>query len=206
MKVLIVDDHAIVRDGLKRLLSALPAVQTSEVATGRDAMGAYKKERPDLVLLDLNLPGIGGLELLRRLLLEDKSAKILIVSMHAEVHFTARALQAGARGYVSKNAAPDELIKAVQRVAAGERYIENEIAQELALQNVPGDHPLGQLSERDIEIMRLLGEGRSLTEIAEALGVGYKTVANTSSQIKSKLGVARTADLIRLSIEMGLAS
>ncbi len=206
MKVLIVDDHAIVRDGLKRLLSVLPLTQTFEAATGRDALATYKKERTDLVILDLNLPGVGGLELLRRLLVEDKSAQILILSMHAEAHFAARALQTGARGYVSKNATPDELMKAVQRVAAGERYIENEIAQELALQHVPGDHLLGQLSERDLEIMRLLGEGRSLTEIAEALGVGYKTIANTSSQIKSKLGVSRTADLIRLSIEMGLAS
>ncbi len=119
--------------------------------------------------------------------------------------YAARALQAGATGYVSKNCSPEELLDAVQRVAQGRRYIENEIAQDLAVQVVTTGHPLQQLSERDLEILRLLGEGRSLGAIAEALGVSYKTVANTCSQIKAKLGVIRTADLVRLSIEMGVS-
>jgi len=205
VKILIVDDHAIVRGGLKRLLATLPETAIQEAANGRDALALYRDERPDLVLLDLNLPGIGGLELLRRLLLIDKTARILIFSMHAEAIYAGRALQAGALGYVSKNAAPDELLAAARKVADGGRYIENEIAQELALQTVAGGDPLTQLTERDLEILRLLGEGKSLTEIADALGVGYKTIANTSSQIKGKLGVTRTADLIRLSIEMGVS-
>jgi two-component system invasion response regulator UvrY len=205
MKILLVDDHAIVRAGLRRLLSSLADPDIVEAANGRDALIRYREERPDVVILDFNLPGIGGLELLQRLVIDDPTACVLVFSMHAEAIYAARALQAGAKGYVSKNAAPDELLIAIRKLAEGGRYIENEIAQELALQSAPEGHPLHHLTERDLEIMRLLAEGRSLAEIAAALGVGYKTVANTSSQIKSKLGVARTADLIRLSIEMGVS-
>lgn len=205
MKILVVDDHAIVRAGLRRLLATLPQAEIREAATGRDALAAYREERADIVLLDINLPGIGGLELLGRILLLDKTARVIIFSMHAEAVYAGRAMEAGAMGYVSKNAAPDEVLAAIRKVADGGRYIENEIAQDMALQPAPGGDLMKQLTERDLEILRLLGEGRSLAEIAEALGVGYKTVANTSSQIKGKLGVTRTADLIRLSIEMGVA-
>jgi two-component system invasion response regulator UvrY len=205
MKILLVDDHAIVRAGLRRLLGSLADPDIVEAANGRDALIRYREGRPDVVILDFNLPGIGGLELLQRLVIDDPTACVLVFSMHAEAIYAARALQAGAKGYVSKNAAPDELLIAIRKLAEGGRYIENEIAQELALQSAPEGHPLHHLTERDLEIMRLLAEGRSLAEIAAALGVGYKTVANTCSQIKSKLGVARTADLIRLSIEMGVS-
>jgi DNA-binding NarL/FixJ family response regulator len=205
MKILIVDDHAIVRSGLKRLLATLPHTEVLEAATGRDALAACREARADLVLLDINLPDSSGLEVLGRLLLLDKNTRVIMFSMHTDVIYASRALRAGALGYLSKNAAPDEILAAVRKVTEGGRYIENEIAQELALQPAPGSDPMTQLSERDLEILRLLGEGRSLAEIAQALGVGYKTIANTSSQIKNKLGVTRTADLIRLSIEMGIA-
>jgi DNA-binding NarL/FixJ family response regulator len=123
--------------------------------------------------------------------------------MHAEPLYARRALDAGAAGYVSKNAAPDELLTAVRRVSAGGRYVEAEIAQALALG--AGAETLDALSPRELEIMRLLAGGASLAEIAGALGVGYKTVANTLTLIKSKLGVARTADLVRLAIETGVS-
>ncbi|MDB5394338.1 MAG: DNA-binding response regulator [Rhodospirillales bacterium] len=205
MKILLIDDHAIVRAGLRRLLSSLADPEIVEAANGRDALIRYREGRPDVVILDFNLPGIGGLELLQRLMIDDPTACVLVFSMHAEAIYASRALQAGAKGYVSKNAAPDELLIAIRKLAEGGRYIENEIAQELALQSAPEGHPLHQLTERDMEIMRLLAEGRSLAEIAAELGVSYKTIANTCSQIKAKLGVARTADLIRLSIEMGVS-
>jgi DNA-binding NarL/FixJ family response regulator len=205
MKLLLVDDHAIVRAGLRRLLASIANAEIIEAATGREALTRYREIRPDVVILDLGLPGIGGLELLRRLVIEDAAACVLVFSMHAEAIYVSRALGAGARGYVSKNAAPDELLLAIRRLAEGGRYVEGELAQELALNSVPDSHPLGRLTERDLEILRLLGEGRSLAEIADELGVGYKTIANTCSQIKAKLGVARTADLIRLSIEMGVS-
>ena len=128
--------------------------------------------------------------------------RIVVFSMHAEPVYAARALRLGARGYVSKSAGADELVTAVKRVAEGGRYVEREIAGELAFAQLSSEDPLQQLSTREIEILRLLGEGNSLTEIAQAIGVAYKTVANTCSIIKSKLGVERTADLIRLSMEL----
>lgn len=204
MKILLVDDHAIVRAGLRRLFAALPGVQISEAATGREALTLVRAERPGLIILDLNLPGLGGLELLQRILTEDPEARVVVLSMHAEAFFATRALRAGAAGYLSKNASPEELLEAVRRVAGGGRYIEAEIAQRLALEAAEATDPKEQLSERDLEIMRLLGRGQGLSNIADALGVSYKTIANTCSQIKTKLGVARTVDLVRLSIERGM--
>jgi two-component system invasion response regulator UvrY len=205
VKVLLVDDHAIVRSGLRRLLAALPGVLITEAATGREALAMARAERPALIVLDLNLPGLGGLELLRRVLAEHPEARVVVLSMHAEALYATRALEAGAAGYLSKNASPEEVLEAVRRVANGGRYIEAEIAQALALQAAEAGNTMALLTERDIEIMRLLGDGHGLSEIADALGVSYKTVANTCTQIKAKLGVARTADLIRLSIDRGLA-
>ncbi len=205
MRVLLVDDHAIVRAGLRGLLATLAHAEISEAATGREALALARSVQPHLVVLDLNLPGLGGLELLRRML-EEGAARVLVLSMHAEPLYAARALDAGAKGYLSKNASPDEFLLAVRRVSEGGRYIENEIAQELALQTVSSGAPLPQLTERELEILRLLAQGRSMTEIADALGIGYKTVANACTGIKAKLGVSRTADLIRFAIEIGISA
>jgi two-component system invasion response regulator UvrY len=204
VKLLLVDDHAIVRAGLRRLFAVLPGVQISEAATGREALALVRAERPALIILDLNLPGLGGLELLRRLLTAHPEARLVVLSMHAEPFYAMRALRAGAVGYLSKNASPEELLEAVRRVVGGGRYIEAEIAQGLALEAAETVDLKEQLTERDLEIMRLLGDGQSLSDIADALGVGYKTVANTCTQMKAKLGVARTIDLVRLSIERGM--
>ncbi|CAN5130938.1 response regulator transcription factor [soil metagenome] len=203
MNILLVDDHAIVRDGLRRLLAALAPREIHEAATGRDALAIARRTRFDLVVLDLNLPDLGGLELLERLL-HICPTQILVLSMHAEPLYVKRAMDAGARGYVSKNAAPDELLKAVRKVAGGGRYIESELAQNLVLQGEAASHALEQLSSRDLEILRLLARGKSLGEIADALGLGYKTVANLCTQIKARLGAARTTDLVRLAIEAGI--
>ena len=201
MKILIVDDHAIVRDGLARLLGAIGETEIRMAASGREALTEARAFRPDLTILDLNLPGLGGLELLRRLA-RIGAGRILVLTMHAEPLYARRSLEAGAQGYVSKNAAPDELIAAVRRVAGGGRYVEAEIAQAIALGE--GGDRLNALSPRELEIMRLLAGGASLAEIADALGASYKTIANTCTLIKSKLGVARTADLVRLAIETGV--
>jgi len=202
MKILLVDDHIVVREGVRRLLSDMPGVQLYEASTGQEALELFRAEHPEMVLLDLNLAGIGGLELLRRLLAEDEKVRVVVFSMHAEPIYAARALRLGARGYVSKSAGADELVTAVKRVAEGGRYVEREIAGELAFTQVSAEDPLQQLTTREIEILRLLGEGNSLTEIAQKVGVAYKTIANTCSIIKSKLGVERTADLIRVSLEL----
>ncbi|HEY7900955.1 MAG TPA: response regulator transcription factor [Caulobacteraceae bacterium] len=202
MKILLVDDHALVRDGLKRLLATLPEVQILEAAQGRDALALIRQERLDLIVLDLNLPGLGGLELLRRMV-QAGAGPILVLTMHAEPLYARRALDAGAAGYVTKNASPAELLAAIRKVTAGGRYVESELAQTLAAPT--GGAPLDQLTARELEIMRLLASGSSLAEIAEAVGVGYKTVANNCVQIKSKLGVTRTADLVRLALATGVS-
>jgi two-component system invasion response regulator UvrY len=204
MRILLIDDHEIVRTGLRNLLTSVLETQIYEAAAGRDAILMLRGDRPDLVLLDLNLPGVGGLELLRRMLREDKSVRILVLSMHTEALYVARAMDLGARGYVSKSASAEELLTAVKRILEGGRYIESEIAQELALNKASLTHGLRDLSERDLEIMRLLAEGMNMTEIADALGVGYKTVANGCSQIKARLGVTRTNELIRLAMTLGI--
>jgi DNA-binding NarL/FixJ family response regulator len=203
MNILLVDDHAIVRDGLRRLLEAQAAGVVFEAQDGAQALAQLKTRAFGLVILDLNLPGLGGVELLRRIVAA--GARVLVLSMHAEPLYAARALEAGASGYVSKNAAPDELLGAVRKVISGGRYVEAEIAQALAWRGAGGDQSMDQLAAREIEIMRLLAKGKSLTEIAADLGVRYKTAANICSQIKGKLGVARTADLVRLAIEAGVA-
>jgi len=205
MKILIIDDHAVIRAGLKQLCTGLSPgsgdATVLEADNGAAALALQKSEGPQLTVLDLNMPGLSGLELLRQLLEADPGARILVFSMHGEPVYAAKALEIGAKGYVSKNASPEELRMALGRIASGLTYVEGEIAQALAA--LPGEQRQ-QLSERDLEILRLLGEGRSFTEIAASLGLGYKTVANTTTSIKSKLGVARTADLIRLSVEMGI--
>lgn len=202
MKVLLVDDHSIVRAGVRQLLSEHEEINVIEADDGLKALAQFKSSRPDVVLADLNLPGIAGLELIRRLLTEDRTAKIIVFTMHAEPIYAARALKLGARGYVSKSAAADELITAIEKVAAGGHYVERELASELAVGQYSGDDPLNTLTSREVDILRLLGDGKSLTEIATAMGVSYKTIANTCSLIKGKLGLERTADLIRISLQL----
>jgi two-component system, NarL family, invasion response regulator UvrY len=202
VKLLVVDDHAVVREGVRRLLAQVPEIAVVETSSAHEAGVLFRNERPDVVLLDLNLPNESGLTLLRRLLVEDKSARILIFSMHEEVLYVARALEIGARGYVSKSAPAAELMAAIQKVAAGGRYIEQEIAADLLVNQIRSDVPFNRLTAREADIMRQLGEGKTLAAIANALGVSYKTVANSCTIIKSKLGAERVADLIRLAIEL----
>lgn len=204
MRALLVDDHAIVRAGLRGLLAADGRMEVCEAADAASAMVAIRAARPDLVVLDINLPGIGGLDLLRRMLAEDDRLRVLVLSMHAEPIYATRAIEAGARGYLSKNASPLELMTAIARVGGGGHYVENEIAQELAIQRIAPSPLQQRLTARELEIVRLLAAGSSLLEIAAALRLGYKTVANACTGLKAKLGVSRTADLLRVSILLDL--
>ena len=205
MKILIVDDHPIVRAGLRRLLAADPAAEICEAADAREALHRFREQRPTLVVLDLNLPGLGGIEVIARLKIADPEAHILVLSMHDDYIHVTRALQAGAAGYVSKNAPPEELLEAVRRVAGGHTYIEHEIAERLVFASLrTPQNPLDDLSPRDLEMLRLLAQGRTLPQIADTLGIAYKTAANGSSRIKTKLGASGTADLIRIAIHSGL--
>lgn len=202
MDVLLVEDHPIVRDGLKRLLAAVPGATTREETTGRGALNAVRALRPDLIILDLNLPDIGGLDVLGRLKREDPTLAVLVLTMHGEPIYAVRALEAGAKGYVSKGAAPDELLAAIKAVSQGGRYVENAIAQAIVLKGADAPGPLDALSARELEVLRLLADGRRLAEVAERMKLAYKTVANITTGIKRKLGVASTVDLLRLAMEL----
>jgi len=200
MKLLIIDDHDIVRQGVRRLLSLLPEAQVSEADSADAGFEVYARERPDVVVLDINLSVGSGLELLTRLRSLDEKSRVVMFSMHADPAYANRALRSGAVGFVGKSASADELIEAVKAAAEGQRYIDRRLASEMVLNPVEGD-PLSTLTNRETEILRLLGEGKSLSEIANTFGIAYKTVANTCTRLKEKLGVERTADLIRISLE-----
>lgn len=201
MKILIIDDHAVVREGVRRLLSSIPRSEVFEASNSHEGLAAFRTHAPDVVVLDINLETSSGLELLKRLKGENKNVKIVMFTMHSEPSYALRALRAGASGYVGKSTPAEELVTAVKRVMEGQRYIDRELANELVLTPVDVADPMSTLSNREIEILRLLGEGKSISEIAQVFGIAYKTVANSCSRLKEKLGIDRTADLIRLSIE-----
>ncbi|GGD36300.1 response regulator transcription factor [Aureimonas glaciei] len=197
MKVLIVDDHVVVREGVRRLLASLPASAVFDAETPFEALDAFRRHRPDIVVLDINLKGGSGLDVLRRLRADDPQARVVVFSMYSDLVYATSAQRAGALGYVSKSAPSEELLVAIRRAARGETYVDSETRQDMA--EAPA--ATRNLSARELEILHMLGDGRSLSEIAEGLGVAYKTVANTSTRIKEKLGVERTADLVRFAIE-----
>ena len=193
-KVLIVDDHMVVRDGVRRLIAPLQPEAIAEAETPRDALDAFRRMRPDIVILDINLRGGSGLEVLRRLHADDAKARIVVFSMYSDLVYATSARREGALGYVSKSAPSDELLTAIRRALRGETYVDCVTAatQENAAINVAA-----RLSTRELEILHMLGEGQSLNDIASGLGVAYKTIANSSTRIKEKLGLERTSDLIR---------
>lgn len=203
MILLIVDDHAILRAGLRRLFADDARFEIVEAATGEEGWQLWRRLQPGLVILDLDLPGLGGLELIRRVRTDDPNARILVLSMHDDTFHARRALQEGAMGYVGKSSCPAEILTAVDRLLAGQGHVEPELAQRLVFDRVDGD-VVDCLTVRDLEILRLLGDGRTLNEIAAAVGVSYKTVANNCVRIKALLGAANTADLVRIAIRRGI--
>jgi two-component system invasion response regulator UvrY len=195
-----------VRSGLRRLLQGALDAELVEAASGAQALAIFAVERPDVAVIDINLPDFGGFELLRRLAAADPGLRAVAFSMQAEPIYASQALRFGALGYVSKIAPPNEIVEAIRSVAAGTAYIDRQIAQELALSRLaagPQSMSAPTLSERDMALLRLLADGRSLAEMAQTMGISYKTVANTLSLLKSRLGVATTAELIRLAIKQG---
>jgi DNA-binding NarL/FixJ family response regulator len=198
VKILIIDDHAMLRAGLRGVLQAGLGADLREAATAEAALAEAAAFRPQLAVLDIGLPGRSGLAILPALV--DLGVRVVILSAFAEPAFAQRALSAGAYGYVTKNASPQTVLDALRAAADGRRFIEPEVAQDLALSNVAAGGKLDRLTSREFEILRLLAAGRSLTEIAAMLSVSYKTVANTASLMRTKLGASRMADLIRLAV------
>ena len=205
--ILVVDDHPIVRAGCRQLIQQIPSAKVVEAETGEDGYRLFQEIYPDMVLLDITLPGIGGLEVLRKMKANRENAKVLIFSMHEDPVFASRAMQAGAKGYITKNNAADHLVEAVEKVLDGKTYLSPDTAQQLAMLNVgAGSSVLSDLSRRELEILRLLGDGKSMNDTAGILGISYKTVANNLTQIKSKLDISKTAELMRFAISHGLSS
>jgi two-component system, NarL family, invasion response regulator UvrY len=205
--VMLVDDHAVVRAGYRLLLSQSENIQViCEAERGEEACQYYLEHRPRVVVMDLSLPGIGGLAAVRRLVSRDPAAKILMFSIHDELVYVVRALDAGAKGYITKSCAPEILVEAVVKIAGGETYLEQEIAQKLAVQTVTKNVPttLNALSTREFDVFCLLAKGYTTREVSEELRLGYKTVANYATLIKSKLNVNTTADMARLAYQYGL--
>ena len=205
IRVLLVDDHAVVRAGFRRLLEGCGVRVSAEADTGEAGYRAYVDAPCDVVILDLALPGRGGLETLRRLRARDAAARVLVFTMHDEPAFAEQALAAGALGYVTKSSSPEVLLDAVTRVARGERCLSPDIAERLALAPSGGPQAVIEaLSPREFEIFRQLAAGHSAAEIGERLALSAKTVANYGSQIRARLGVGSRAELARLAIRLGL--
>lgn len=208
IKVLLVDDHAVVRSGFRRLLEQTAKIAvTAEAENGEDAYRLLTESQPDVTVMDLSMPGMGGLETMRRILARFPGARILVFSMHENAAFARQAFKAGAHGYVTKASAPEVLVTAVQAVARGERYLGPDMAHKIALDNLEGEgDPLSQLSAREFELFRLLAEGQSVEEIAGKLCISQKTVANYHTQIKQKLNIANPVELVRMAIKYRVIS
>ena len=202
IRVLLADDHAVVRAGYRVLLQHTDDIEVvAEADSGEKACRAFADLQPDVVVIDLSMPGIGGLQAMRRMVARDPNARILVFSMHEDTAFVEQALQAGAQGYITKSSAPEILVEAIRELAAGKSHIDTEIVQRLAFQKARGkDSPFSNLSTREFEIFCLLAEGLNTSDIAKRLSLSYKTIANYSTQIKNKLHVSTVAELARMAI------
>jgi DNA-binding NarL/FixJ family response regulator len=200
IRILLADDHKIVRDGLKRILEAIPDLRvTGEAASGDEALALVKANDYDVAMLDLSMPGLAGLDLIKRLKIVKPALKLLVLSMHGEQQYAARALKAGASGYLNKDSAGEQLVAALRKVAGGGVHITDAAAASL-LQSA-GKPVHETLSDREFEVMRLLVEGLGPTEIGERLHLSVKTVSTHKTRILEKLGLASTADLVRYALE-----
>ena len=203
--VLLVDDHSVVRAGYRRLLEISGGITVvGEAGNATDAYHVFCSLMPDVVVMDIALPGVSGIEGLRRILAHEPKARVLIFSMYEDAIFARRALEAGAAGYLTKAAAPRVLVDAVAAVAAGRRFLSPDIAQTLALQPLKSEQAANVLSAREFEVLKLFADGLAPNEIAQQLGLNPKTVANHQSSIRQKLGVETGAQLLRSAIRLGL--
>ncbi|HSI42383.1 MAG TPA: response regulator transcription factor [Xanthobacteraceae bacterium] len=206
LAILLVDDHPVVRQGYRRLLERRPGYRVvAEAENAADAYRAYRETAPDIVIMDLSMPGAGGLEAVRHIRQWDRGARILVFTMHQAAAFALKAFEAGAAGYVTKSSAPEELVRAVETVAKGGRALSDDVAREIAADRLSGNSTaLAELGPRETEILRMFASGLTADAIAGELSLSLKTVQNYHYQIKSKLGARTDAHLVWLAIGAGL--
>ena len=206
IRLLVADDHKLVREGLKQILAAAPGIEvTAEASNGDEALALAKGKDFDVALIDMSMPGLAGIALIKRLKLERPKLLILVLSMHGEAQYAARALKAGASGYLTKDSASEQLVGAIRKVAAGGVYVTDAAAASLMRSPGAQDRPSHeQLSDREFEIFRLLAAGRGPTEIAEQLHLSVKTVSTHKTHILEKLNLGNSAELVRYALEHGI--
>lgn len=205
MRVLIVDDHPIIVSGCAAMLAGEGDIDVIDARDAETGLAAFKDQNPDVAVVDIGLPGVSGFELTRRILDHDANARIVVFSMNDDPIFAARAIEAGAKAYVTKNDDPYLLLKAVREVAAGGVFLMPKIANRIAFEKSgAAANPLAALTARELEILRMLGRGLGMNEIAEATQVSYKTIANSCSIMKRKLGARTPMELLRIAMEQKL--
>ena len=204
-KVLIVDDHPVVLAGCRSLFASDNTVKIEEATDAKSGHRAYLARKPDVTVIDIKLPDVSGFELMRRIRKEDPEARIIMFSMNDDPALVVHAIEMGAQGYVWKGDDPRMLVKAVRKVAAGENFISPQLAEAVTFSGASiKANPASQVTARELEILRLLGRGDKIAEVANALEISNKTVANATSLLKQKLGAKSHSDLIRIAVEMGL--
>ena len=205
IRVMLVDDHTLVRMGFRMLLTNAEVEIVAEADSGEQACLEYPRVRPDVVVMDLSMPGMGGLEAVRRLLAQDPKARVLALSAHEDTAHPRRVLRAGALGYLAKRSAPDTLIAAVTTVARGDRYVDAQTAQALALAQIDGDaSPAEILSEREFSVFIQLAHGKSVAQIAETLSLAPSTVGTHLYHVKQKIGASNQSELTLVALRWGL--
>ncbi|MCQ8103448.1 response regulator transcription factor [Methylomonas sp. SURF-2] len=204
---ILVDDHAVVRAGFRMLLASGDKIEViGEAARGEQAIQLYQDCRPDVVVMDLSMPGMGGLETIRRIIQRDSAALILVFSVHHEQVYVGRALNAGAKGYITKNSATEMLSEAIDAIMRGEVYVECGLLKNPHANSDANDHQavLAEFSPREFDVFRLLAEGLTAQKVADQLCLGHKTVANYATQIKKKLQVDTTTELAHIAVNLGM--
>ncbi len=206
INVMLVDDHAVVRMGFKMLLESDNGIKViAEAENGENAIKFYMEHKPDVVVMDITMPGIGGMEAIERIMAKDSNAKILVLSAHEDSVHPKRVLNAGAMGYLTKRSAAEEMIKAIRQVASGKKYIEASVAQQMAIQQLSGDQsPVDVLSEREFEVFMSLAKGKTTNEIAESLFLSPRTVGTHLYNIKQKLNANNSAEIALIAMRSGL--
>jgi DNA-binding NarL/FixJ family response regulator len=204
INVLLVDDHLVVREGYKQLLEKANIKVIAEASNGKEAYGLFDTIIPDVTIMDISMPGISGIETIKKVKNKYPKAKILAFSMHDDIIFTTRAIEAGASGYVTKSSAPTVLVEAVRTVFDKRRYISPDLAKKIAINGVNDMNEIKSLSDREFEVFRLLASGMSLDEISVILSLDYKTIANIQSRIKYKLKIENKSQLILAAIKFNI--